>query len=103
MAGTMSETLDRRVRYRQVLIANYRATMQQCGASTVMAPGAAEKVKAPNDGVYDAEPHGPDAVGATSFGRWCLDVHRRPDVRPDAGSGPRSRCAPPLRCPGDPL
>jgi uncharacterized protein YbjT (DUF2867 family) len=74
MAEVISDALGRTVRYRQVPVADYRATMLRRGASQAMAQDFADMTEAQNNGIYDAEPREPDAATATSFHRWCHDT-----------------------------
>jgi uncharacterized protein YbjT (DUF2867 family) len=74
MAEVISGTLGRAIRYRQVPVADYQATMLQYGASQAMAQDMAEMIEAQNNGIYDAEPRDPDSATPTSFRQWCLDI-----------------------------
>ncbi|MFJ7279999.1 NAD(P)H-binding protein [Kitasatospora sp. NPDC098663] len=72
MAEAISDALGRTVRYRQTPLADYQAAMVQRGASQAMAQDFAVMVEAQNNGVYDAEAHGPGT--ATGFRQWCQDT-----------------------------
>jgi len=74
MAGVISDTLGRTVRYRQIPVADSEAAMRQRGASPAMARDFAGMVEAQNNGIYDAEPRDPHRAGGTSFRQWCLDT-----------------------------
>jgi uncharacterized protein YbjT (DUF2867 family) len=74
MAEVISETLGRKVRYRQVPVADSQAAMLQRGASPAMAQDMADMIEAQNNGIYDAEPRDPDSATPTSFRQWCLDI-----------------------------
>ncbi|WP_432838624.1 NmrA family NAD(P)-binding protein [Dactylosporangium sp. CA-092794] len=74
MAEVISDVLGRPIRYQEVPVADYQATMQQYGASPAMALGMAEMTDAQNNGIYDAEPLSPNSTGATSFRQWCQDT-----------------------------
>jgi uncharacterized protein YbjT (DUF2867 family) len=74
MAEVISGTLGRTIRYRQVPVADYQATMLQRGASQAMAQDFADMVEAQNNGIYDAEPRDPNSATATSFRQWCRDT-----------------------------
>ncbi|WP_020124438.1 NmrA family NAD(P)-binding protein [Streptomyces canus] len=72
MAEIISETLGRPVRYQQVPLADSQARMVQHGASPSLAQDMADMVNAQNNGIYDAEPHGP--ASASDFRQWCQNV-----------------------------
>jgi uncharacterized protein YbjT (DUF2867 family) len=74
MAEVISGTLGRPVRYRQVPVADYQATMRQHGASPAIAQDMADMIEAQNNGIYDAEPRDPDSATPTSFRQWCQDT-----------------------------
>jgi uncharacterized protein YbjT (DUF2867 family) len=74
MAGVISGTLGRTVRYRRVAVADRQAAMLRRGASEAMAQDMADMTEAQNDGIYDAEPRDPDSAAATSFRQWCQDT-----------------------------
>ena len=74
MAGVISGTLGRTVRYRQVPVADRQAAMLQRGASQAMAQDMADMTEAQNNGIYDAEPRDPDSATPTSFRQWCHDT-----------------------------
>ena len=74
MAEVISDTLGRTIRYRQVPVADYQATMLQRGASQAMAQDIADMIGAQNHGIYDAEPRDPNSATPTSFRQWCQDT-----------------------------
>ncbi len=74
MAGVISGTLGRTVRYRQVPVADRQAALLRRGASEAMAQDMADMTEAQNNGIYDAEPRDPDSATATSFRQWCQDT-----------------------------
>jgi uncharacterized protein YbjT (DUF2867 family) len=74
MAGVISDTLGRTIRYRQVPVADRQTTMLQRGASQAMAQDMADMTMAQNHGIYDAEPRDPNSATATSFRQWCHDT-----------------------------
>jgi uncharacterized protein YbjT (DUF2867 family) len=74
MAEVISGTLGRTVRYRQVPVADYQATLQQYGASQAMAQDFADITEAQNNGIYDAEPRDSNSATPTSFCQWCHDT-----------------------------
>ncbi|MCX5063980.1 NAD(P)H-binding protein [Streptomyces sp. NBC_00461] len=73
MAQVVSEVLGRQVRYQQVGIEAYRATMLQHGASEAWAQGLADMAVAQNNGAYD-EDHRTASPGPTGFRQWCEEV-----------------------------
>jgi uncharacterized protein YbjT (DUF2867 family) len=74
MAEVISGTLGRTIRYRQVPVADYQATLLRRGASQAMAQDFADMIEAQNNGIYDAEPRDPDSATPTSFRQWCHDT-----------------------------
>jgi uncharacterized protein YbjT (DUF2867 family) len=74
MAGVISGTLGRTVRYRQVPVADRQAAMLRRGASEAMAQDMADMTEAQNNGIYDAEPRDPGSAAPTSFRQWCQDT-----------------------------
>jgi uncharacterized protein YbjT (DUF2867 family) len=74
MAEVISGTLGRTIRYRQVPVADYQATLLRRGASQAMAQDFADMIEAQNNGIYDAEPRDPNSATATSFRQWCHDT-----------------------------
>ena len=74
MAGVISGTLGRTVRYRQVAVADRQTAMLRRGASEAMAQDMADMTEAQNNGIYDAEPRDPDSATPTSFRQWCQDT-----------------------------
>jgi uncharacterized protein YbjT (DUF2867 family) len=86
MAEVISGTLGRTIRYRQVPVADYQATLLRRGASQAMAQDFADMVEAQNNGIYDAEPRDPNSVTATSFRQWCHDT-LKPAIARLSGTG----------------
>ena len=74
MAGVISDTLGRTIRYRQVPVADRQAAMLQRGASEAMAQDMADMTEAQNNGIYDAEARDQDSAATTSFRQWCQDT-----------------------------
>lgn len=74
MARTIAETLRREVRYHQVPVADFEAMMLTGGLSEAMARDMALMAEAQNAGIYDAEPHEPGSLAATTFRDWCRDI-----------------------------
>lgn len=73
MAEVISGVLGRTVHYRQVPLADYRATLVRHGASRTTAREFAAMIEAQNDGIHDVEPHTP-GTAATGFRQWCEDT-----------------------------
>jgi uncharacterized protein YbjT (DUF2867 family) len=74
MAEVISGTVGRTIRYRQVPVTDYQATLVQRGASPAMAQDFADMAEAQNNGIYDAEPRDPSSATPTSFRQWCRDT-----------------------------
>jgi len=74
MAQVISGALGRTIRYRQVPVADYQATLLRRGASQAAAQDIADMIQAQNNGIYDAEPRDPNSATATSFRQWCDDT-----------------------------
>jgi len=74
LAAGKAGTLGRTIRYLQVPIADYQATLLHHAASQAMAQDIADMIEAQNNGIYDAEPRDPNSVTATSFRQWCHDT-----------------------------
>ena len=74
MAHVMSEVLGRAIRFQQVAIADYRASLLQRGVSEAAAQGVTHMIEAQNRGIYDVEPRDPRSAAPTSFRRWCEDT-----------------------------
>lgn len=75
VARIVSEVLERPVRFRQVPVEAYRATMLEHGASEAWAQGLADMAVAQNNGAYDEE-HRTTPPGPTGFRQWCEEVLR---------------------------
>jgi uncharacterized protein YbjT (DUF2867 family) len=73
MAQTLSEVLERPVRFQQVSGDAYKATLMQHGMSEAWAQGLVDMAAAQNHGFYDAEP-GTASASPTSFRQWCEEV-----------------------------
>lgn len=74
MAAVISEVLERPISYHQIPIEGLRAALRQHGAGPAMAEGLPQMIEAQNNGIYDAEAHGPESFGATSFRQWCQEA-----------------------------
>ncbi|MGI5460452.1 NAD(P)H-binding protein [Streptomyces sp. CA-249302] len=75
MARILSEVLERPVRYQEVPVDAYRATMLEHGASEAWAQGLVDMAVAQNEGAYDEE-HRTARPGPTGFRQWCEEVLR---------------------------
>lgn len=74
IAQVMSQVLQRPVRYQQISIEAYKASMLQYGASEASAQGLADMAAAQNQGFYDNEPL--TTRSTTGFRQWCEEVLR---------------------------
>jgi uncharacterized protein YbjT (DUF2867 family) len=74
MARTMSEVLGRPVRYQQVPIEGFRATLTGRGMSEAMAQAMIDMMVAKQHGLDNAEPRTPESSSPTSFRQWCEEV-----------------------------
>lgn len=74
MAQVMSGVLGRPVRFQQVPVAEYKATMLRRGVSQAWAQGVADMIEAQNDGIYARQPRTPQPATPTSFRQWCADI-----------------------------
>jgi uncharacterized protein YbjT (DUF2867 family) len=76
MVQIMSEVLDQPVRYQQVPVEAFQATLAERGMSQAVAQGMADMMTAKNAGLDNAEPRTPQATTPTTFRQWCEDVLR---------------------------
>lgn len=74
MADVMSQALERLVRFQQLDLEDYKATLVQYGSSQAWAQGLAAMAEAQNDGIYDIRPRDPRTVAPTGFRQWCDQV-----------------------------
>jgi uncharacterized protein YbjT (DUF2867 family) len=74
MAQTMSEVLGKPVRFQQIPVEAYRATLTGRGMSEAMAQGMVDMMVAKDNGLDNAEPRTPESSTPTSFRQWCEDV-----------------------------
>lgn len=75
MARTMSDVLQRPVRFQQISSEAYQATMLQYGMAEGTARGLAEMAAAQDRGLYNHEARTPPfAIRTTSFPEWCEQV-----------------------------
>ncbi len=74
MAQIMSEVLGIPVRFQQVPMEGFRATLTGHGMSEAIAQGMVEMMTAKNEGIDNAVPRTPEATTPTSFRQWCEEV-----------------------------
>jgi uncharacterized protein YbjT (DUF2867 family) len=77
MAQTMSEVLDKPVRFQQIPGETFKATLTERGMSEAMAQATLDMLVALNEGIVSAEPRTPQATTPTSFRQWCEEVLKR--------------------------
>jgi uncharacterized protein YbjT (DUF2867 family) len=75
-ARIMSEVLGRAVRYQQVPLEAFRATLTGHGMSEPMAQGMIDMMAAKAAGLDDAVPRTPATTTPTTFRQWCEDILR---------------------------
>jgi uncharacterized protein YbjT (DUF2867 family) len=74
MARTMSEVLEKPVRFQQTTFDAYKEQMIAVGMSDAMAQGMTDMASAKNDGLDNAEARTSDNTTSTSFKQWCEEV-----------------------------
>lgn len=74
MARIMSEVLERPIRYQQIPVAAFQATLTEHGMSEAMAQGMADMMTAKNAGLDSAEPRTQHSTTPTTFRQWCEEV-----------------------------
>jgi uncharacterized protein YbjT (DUF2867 family) len=74
MADTMSEVLERRIRFQQISGKAFKATLMERGMSEAMAQATVDMLAAKDRGLDNAEPRTPEATTPTSFRQWCDEV-----------------------------
>jgi uncharacterized protein YbjT (DUF2867 family) len=74
MAEIMTEVLGKPVRFQQITLEAYKATLTQRGMSEAMAQGMVDMAAAKDAGLDNAEPRTPQSTTPTSFRQWCEDV-----------------------------
>lgn len=74
MAQTMSEVLDKPVRFQQIPGENFKATLTESGMSEAMAQATLDMLVALDEGIVSAEPRTPQSSSPTSFRQWCEEV-----------------------------
>jgi hypothetical protein len=70
----MSEVLRRPIRFQQIPVEAFIATLTGHGMSEAMAQGMADMITAKNEGLDNAEPRTPESTTPTSFRQWCEEV-----------------------------
>jgi uncharacterized protein YbjT (DUF2867 family) len=74
MAQTMSEVLEKPVRFQQIPGEAYKSTFVNLGYSDAMAQGMLDMAVAKDEGIDNVEPRTPASTTPTSFRRWCEEV-----------------------------
>jgi uncharacterized protein YbjT (DUF2867 family) len=83
MARIMSEVLGRPVRYQQIPLEAFKATLTRNGMSEAMAQGMLAMMVAKDNGLDNVEPRTPQFSTPTTFRQWCEEV-LKPASRPAA-------------------
>jgi uncharacterized protein YbjT (DUF2867 family) len=76
MAGIMSETLGRPIRYQRVPGEAYQATLMSHGMSEAWARGLVDLLTDVDRGLYDVGPGADRSTSPTTFRQWCEEVLR---------------------------
>ena len=71
MAQTLSEVLDKPVRYQQIPLEALKSQLAGRGASEAMAQGMIDMMAAKNEGLDLSVPRTPEATTPTTFRQWC--------------------------------
>ena len=74
MARIMSEVLGKPVRFQQVPVEAYKATLTGRGMSEAMAQSLIDMAVAKNEGLDNGVPRTAESASPTSFRQWCADV-----------------------------
>lgn len=80
MARILSEVLGKPVRYQEVPLEGFRASLLGGGVSEAMAQGMIDMAVAKNNGLDNAEPRTVEATTPTSFRQWC-EEELKPEVQ----------------------
>ena len=72
MAGTISQVLDREVRYQQIPFDAFQARLAQRGVSPSFQKGYVDMMRAKNEGMDNVARRG--AAAATIYRQWCEDI-----------------------------
>ncbi|MFF3542113.1 NAD(P)H-binding protein [Streptomyces platensis] len=86
MAHIMSEVLGRPIRFQQLPLETYKATLVRSGMSEAWAQGLADMFRGIQQGIHNAELRTSASATPTGFRQWCEEV-LRPAIPPGAGSG----------------
>jgi uncharacterized protein YbjT (DUF2867 family) len=71
MAETMSDILEREVRFQQIPLEAYKEQFTKLGMSDAMAQGMTDMAAAKNKGLDNAVARTPEATTPTTFRQWC--------------------------------
>jgi uncharacterized protein YbjT (DUF2867 family) len=74
MAQTMSDVLEKPVRFQQIPGEAYKSTFLNLGYSDAMAQGMLDMAVAKDEGIDNVEPRTPESTTPTSFRQWCEEV-----------------------------
>ena len=74
MAETISEVLDKEVRFQQTTFEAYKDRFVGYGMSEAMAQGMTDMAWAKNEGLDNAVKRTPENSTPTSFRKWCEEV-----------------------------
>src|ERR1700761_4586 len=74
MAQIISEALGRPVRFQQIPLESFKASLIESGASESMATGMVEMMVAKNEGLDNMEPRTAESTTPTTFRQWCEEV-----------------------------
>jgi uncharacterized protein YbjT (DUF2867 family) len=74
MAATMSDVLDKAVRFQQTSFDAYKSQFVAMGMSDAMAQGMTDMASAKNDGLDNAVQRTSESATPTTFRQWCEDV-----------------------------
>jgi hypothetical protein len=74
MAKTISDVLERPIRYQQVPAQAFVAGLLADGVSEAMAHGLLDMLRAKGNGVDHVEPRTARATTPTTFRQWCEDT-----------------------------
>ena len=74
IATTISDVLEKPVRFQQVPGDAYKAQLIQYGANEVFAQGVIDMLIAKDNGLDNAEPRTAENTTPTSFREWCEEV-----------------------------
>jgi hypothetical protein len=66
--------LGKPVRFQQITLDAYKATLTQRGMSDAMAQGMVDMAAAKDGGLDNAEPRTRESTTPTSFRQWCEDL-----------------------------